>query len=551
MAALCLPLAASAMCPEFAAFQAYIPPGAPIRDIASFDSFVAQSFGAGFTDLVQRSSQGGYGCSGWNGTGMRYVHSIICAYYVQMGFSFSAQGSSSPCNAAAPQRIPVCSSTLDAFSAAWDAVFANPASCPSGMPASAQGYKSLLLASQQFTSTDAGCMVGVAEENGTCGYLTAAEAIAYCTAPINESQPCCTGVQGLPPKPASTSAEAAVTTSAPAAAAAPAIAKEKPTANAAGVDAINAPRVSTSTSPQLNQNVNPSNSPATGLSVGAISGISIGAIVVVAGALIAFRIHRKRSQTGSPLSDYKLNTMNVHKRSSDLELASNPSGMGYATPAPLTPSKTSAGPVGGQTREALSDYTPSQPDELAIKRRDKITIDYVYDDGWAVGFNNRTIKDGVFPVFVFEAPENDPFGKLQTNRTSSIYGVLPIQKPQDESILGQQHRAVFEFTPELDDEVAVRVGDTIILLKEFDDGWAFGKNARTGQSGLFPIDCIFGTPGNEPSTKNQRASSIYATATAGAPNNDILDDYASSSMNKRPDSEIQYQHSFQQKTARR
>ncbi|KAJ3229998.1 Sorbin and SH3 domain-containing protein 1 [Chytriomyces hyalinus] len=546
MASICLPLAASAMCPEFAAFQAFIPAGAPIRDIASFDSFVAQSFGAGFTDLVQRSTQGGYGCSGWNGSGMRYVHSIICAYYVQLGFSFTAQGSSSPCNAAAPQKIPVCSSTVDAFSAAWDAVFANPASCPAGMPASAQGYKSLLLASQQFASTDAGCMVGVAEETATCGYLTAAEAIAYCTTPANESQPCCAGVQGLPPKPASTSTEATVPTAAPTAAAA--IANEKPTASAGGVDAINAPRVSPSISPQLNQNVNPTNSQATGLSVGTISGISIGAILAIAGALIAYRMHSKRNQTGSPISDYKLNTMNAYKRSSDLELASNPSGMGYASSAPLTPSKNSAGPVSGQTREALSDYTPSQPDELAIKRRDKITIDYVYDDGWAVGFNNRTIKDGVFPVFVFEAPENDPFGKLQTNRTSSIYGVLPVQQPQDESILGQQHRAVFEFAPELDDEVPVRVGDTIILLKEFDDGWAFGKNTRTGQSGLFPADCIFGTPGNEPSAKNQRASSIYAAA---APNNDILDDYASSSMNKRPDSEIQYQHSFQQKTSRR
>ncbi|KAI9332861.1 hypothetical protein BDR26DRAFT_625730 [Obelidium mucronatum] len=66
----------------------------------------------------------------------------------------------------------------------------------------------------------------------------------------------------------------------------------------------------------------------------------------------------------------------------------------------------------------------------------------------------------------------------------------------------------------MSDEIELRVGDKVKLEKEYDDGWAFGKNLVTGQTGLFPADCLPGhgeidkdEKGNK--KNKQRASSFY------------------------------------------
>ncbi|KAJ3246794.1 hypothetical protein HDU78_006101 [Chytriomyces hyalinus] len=510
----CMPLTGTAMCPDFAGFKAFVPAGAPILNVNSFDTFVSQSYGSGFIDLVRRNTQGGYGCSGWDGSGMRYMHSIICAYYVQMGFAYSVR-SPVTCNGLiVPQVIPLCSSTLDAFSAAWDAVFSNPAYCPSGMPAAAQNYKAMLMASQRLASTDGNCLAGELGDGTSCGFLTSEEAIAYCSAPATESQPCCSRVAGVPPKPIVVAKAAEVSVapsnepSASSTLTSTSTTKSAPAANTAVGGAINAPGQAGSISPSLNQNATLPTAPPHEVPMVAITGLAVGVVVLVAVVLIVYKLRRRRaSNLESPFND----GIALSGRISDTKLASSLSEKGYSSTGILS-SKGSLGTVKGgaalHIREALVDFVPSQPDELAIKRRDKITIDHIYDDGWAIGFNNRTIKDGVFPVYVFEAPENDPFGKLQTKRASSIFGAVPVATPELPATLGRQHRAVCDFFPELEDEMIVRAGDAIILIKKFDDGWAMGKNMRTGQSGLFPIDCIFGNAENE-RRKTLRTSSLY------------------------------------------
>jgi hypothetical protein len=50
------------------------------------------------------------------------------------------------------------------------------------------------------------------------------------------------------------------------------------------------------------------------------------------------------------------------------------------------------------------------------------------------------------------------------------------------------------FTPTLDDELSVSIGDPVRVMKVFDDGWAFvekqGGSVDRSESGLIPVDCL-------------------------------------------------------------
>jgi len=47
---------------------------------------------------------------------------------------------------------------------------------------------------------------------------------------------------------------------------------------------------------------------------------------------------------------------------------------------------------------AISQFTPRQPDELAIEQGDEVIIVQTFDDGWAFGRNSRTRMVGVLPM---------------------------------------------------------------------------------------------------------------------------------------------------------
>ncbi|ORY05881.1 hypothetical protein K493DRAFT_31727 [Basidiobolus meristosporus CBS 931.73] len=48
----------------------------------------------------------------------------------------------------------------------------------------------------------------------------------------------------------------------------------------------------------------------------------------------------------------------------------------------------------------------------------------------------------------------------------------------------------FLYKPALPDELAIEVGDSILVLWMFDDGWAVGRNLTRGGEGAFPLACV-------------------------------------------------------------
>ncbi|KAI8613932.1 hypothetical protein BC830DRAFT_1129740 [Chytriomyces sp. MP71] len=556
--AMCLPLQASAMCPDFAGFKAYIPAGAPITNIATFDSFVQQSYGSGFRDLVTRSSMGGYQCSGWNGSNLRFMHSVVCAYYVGMGFAYGTSAGSVPCNSGMPQPIPLCASTFDSFSASWDAIMNDRTICAAGVSPNSQNYKALLMTAKALGSTDTACLSGELEENNNCGFQAAGDAIAFCASPSNvAANTCC--VQ-FAPTPTTSSADTTITSttsndSAP-------IFSEPPSTTTTTVliaiasssnaenRSINIAPMPSASAGSPNQASSQTASASSGTSsTGLIAGVAAVVVVAILAGAGFIYLRRKRHAVDSHVAkDYKLSKMNgSFERPSPSAMAANAADIGVASIVAGTPTK-------GETGEALSDYNPQQADEMQVKRRDKITIDRVFDDSWATGFNHRTIRDGVFPLAVFYPPENDIYRNLYNKRMSSIYGAgappsptsiapPPVQKEQTNEPVAQPKQqeqqvfiAAFNFIPELQDEIPVTIGDKIALVQNFDDGWAIGYSFRLNKKGLFPQECLFGAASKHftaaEAQKKKRVSSIYYSS-----NNAILDAYADSGVNRHPDSE--------------
>jgi hypothetical protein len=51
-------------------------------------------------------------------------------------------------------------------------------------------------------------------------------------------------------------------------------------------------------------------------------------------------------------------------------------------------------------------------------------------------------------------------------------------------------KVVHAFKPTNDDELALCEGETLLLIKSFDDGWGLGSNPKRNEHGAFPLICV-------------------------------------------------------------
>ena len=50
--------------------------------------------------------------------------------------------------------------------------------------------------------------------------------------------------------------------------------------------------------------------------------------------------------------------------------------------------------------------------------------------------------------------------------------------------------AAFDYEAAEEGELEMKAGDKIVILEAMDENWGKGKNERTGQVGLYPIDYV-------------------------------------------------------------
>ncbi|XP_074790826.1 SH3 domain-containing protein 21 [Natator depressus] len=180
-------------------------------------------------------------------------------------------------------------------------------------------------------------------------------------------------------------------------------------------------------------------------------------------------------------------------------------------------------PVPGQRWcKANFSYTPEKADELQLKAGELVQILQEIEDGWWLGRKNGQV--GAFPSnFVQEldrlppglvAPEPLPkngAGKQRLKLTDETFIVKeaeqpeppkklekpiptaqssPSSQPPQPSCKAEYCKAMFDYEPELQDELQLKRGDVILVLcKETEDeGWWEGE--CDGKRGLFPDNFV-------------------------------------------------------------
>ncbi|KAI8897279.1 hypothetical protein BC833DRAFT_594434 [Globomyces pollinis-pini] len=75
----------------------------------------------------------------------------------------------------------------------------------------------------------------------------------------------------------------------------------------------------------------------------------------------------------------------------------------------------------------------------------------------------------------YQYRDSDPY------RGQSMYNAEPREEVME---------VVYEYRARMDDEISLAIGDHVIILEKYSDGWDLGYNKRTKQEGSFPDNCL-------------------------------------------------------------
>ncbi|XP_073709313.1 CD2-associated protein [Garra rufa] len=166
------------------------------------------------------------------------------------------------------------------------------------------------------------------------------------------------------------------------------------------------------------------------------------------------------------------------------------------------------------------EYLAAHEDELTLKLGDVIkNVRRIEEEGWMEGDLNG--KRGLFPDnFVKEVKKDEPKSKEEAKEAKEVKEETPIQRRTSGNVASlvqristygiptggiglqphsqpraskkkpkkRQCKALFEYMPQNEDELELKVGDIIDITEEVEEGWWSGS--MNGKSGLFPSNFV-------------------------------------------------------------
>ncbi|KAJ3112802.1 hypothetical protein HDU96_004140 [Phlyctochytrium bullatum] len=477
----CLSLAQSQKCSQWRAYSVEIQANTPFTDIAGFDTFIRSHENPNnVTDF--RSF---YGCDGWSGTGIRYQTTTFCGMLV-----WAATQTCNSVNGGIP--ITTCRSSVQSFVDSTRSLFNNPSICSASPTPDQEAARTVLIstASQFANSLPAddpasgvapteACIIANSDVPGelqACGFYDAQEALTFCAA--NPRQFCCSAVPGFT-APASLSLASSTTTTAAtsaaitsrstttsrtvsrsattsstlAAAAAPTPAAPPPAVPSTNSTAANASTSSGTTSTQT----------IFGLAPPVFIGAVVGGTVVIIALIVGLVLCTRRRRTGAV------------EAAVDPSAAKAAASVGARGSFPRSGSGAGMSPVAAAP--APADFNPYSQASRAERGFDAPSATLPSPGG----------MNG-------EQYAMQPMGGMQDMGMGAMgmgMGMgggrqpLPGQDPNGETM-----EAVFNYVPNLSDEIYLYVGDPVLVSCQFDDGWGYGVNLTTQQEGAFPLACV-------------------------------------------------------------
>lgn len=176
-------------------------------------------------------------------------------------------------------------------------------------------------------------------------------------------------------------------------------------------------------------------------------------------------------------------------------------GPGLPLPAPVHGEDMPSTPMSARAFSPTDGYTfPKPPSTISagtIKEEKRKSVDELID-------LNNPFEDRLPPG---ASPFADPIVPVTPGARASVGSSVGSAG----SVIGIGTRVAIArpFTPNLHDEIGVSLGDEVIVLQAFDDGWVQIRNVNK-DVGLIPLDC-FRAEGQDPATflASKRVSSFF------------------------------------------
>ncbi|KAJ3115699.1 hypothetical protein HDU96_000178 [Phlyctochytrium bullatum] len=473
---------------------------APFTDAASFDSYLSSLIG----DTSLSSFRDTYGCPGYNAFTLRYTLSTFCGFYVAV----SSVGTNN-CNPSGVSAS-LCRSTGQSFLTSLTGIFSNTTICTAEanqqqlsnrdqLQSSLGNYISALTVDVPDTCVR-NITAAAAGEDANCGFQNTAAALAFCSA-STAPDACCTQVAGFTTTIRTTTSSVASTTTA---------------AVTTTTTTTVAPRVSSSVAPPLVNNPITSSTAAAaptttttdtatqgaqgsggsgdttilGLGLPVFIGAVVGGTVVLVAIIVGVVLcARRRSRT----------TARAMQPGAGAGYAASGAAAGAYRPKSDYDNEEYNGYRGQQQQQQMSSNLAGGPAgygggyggyEQQQSRGGNA-------GGRYGGLNNIEISAGspigepLPPTTVSPMPGAAAAAAAAGGAAAIAAASASTPAPQDGGAqIAETMEAIFNYVPNLSDEIYLYVGDPVVVKCQFDDGWGYGFNMTTKQEGAFPLACV-------------------------------------------------------------
>ncbi|KAJ3183799.1 hypothetical protein HDU87_005915 [Geranomyces variabilis] len=468
-AAGCFSLAGSTACQPWAAYS--IQPQAPLyTDLATFQTYI-QSMADNSTTYTQTFRTVNQ-CPGYNGGGLRYHVSFLC------GMIVDADTANGFCNTnpAATPPPKLCLSSGRAAMDSLSAVLADRTVCPvaRSMPLAMTTYQASLV-------SDTNCVPGILEEWTMCGFWANAATTAYCAAPGRADQCCAAYTARLAGTPVVLPTSLTPVAPAPVAsggAGAPG-ASLGPAAGTGSTTPSTPSPASASGAAQPSANPAPGGATAGAQAAQAFASSSYGtpttpiiigaaAVALIAILAVIFAVVYARRRRSGRAPDGFMNASSSSSREGSLKYKQNMSG---APRAAITP-----------TYSGNDRYSASNADD-SLNR---------FGNSGETAYGNPNSDRVPLAMASQAAPQSSAAQPmLDPSAAAAMLGVEAAKEDVGEPIqIAETMEVMYNYVPNLVDEIYLYIGDPVIVKCKFDDGWGFGFNMTTKQEGSFPLACV-------------------------------------------------------------
>ncbi|KAJ8326842.1 hypothetical protein QVD99_005386 [Batrachochytrium dendrobatidis] len=459
----CFQLANSRECPELSNY--FIMPSAEFNNVTSFDLYL-QSQRDNSTEFLNSFKQA-FDCPQYTGHMMRYALSTTCFLMV----SDSVATCPPPATAGAGQSKTshvLCKSTCDTYIGSLTSIFNNKTLCNATPSDTAASYRRAAIGTNgptlsyadycaKLNATDTtNCSNGIKLDILSCGYANSSDAAPYCAANKNDS--CCSAIA----------------------------------AQSNAGDLLASPNH-------------------IWLIFGAIAG---GLILIFIIFFIATRITRRMSRTTDAFQPPpEERGFDAASKSKDPEAAAN-----RATYA-MNNNKQSAMHRSSLFSSIRASLIGVRSDKFRVGAVDappvpKIPATPLTPKLPPIPISAPQIPNGRDSIFAPAAANMVSNGTITRNgkNSDSIINVNSNTDGNNGASAEMCVRACDDYDRVMEDEIELRVDDIIVVLQEFDDGWAFGRNVSTSAEGVFPLSVTqpYLSGQSQRQSYNSRASALTA-----------------------------------------